>query len=534
MKKFFDLLKTEYIKNMSLKKFFIILIILILSSLTIFKLSEKMYITFSNYSSHWRISKDDVDRYKLNYEKSKMDFQEDANYETYLEMVKNEKFLKLYEMMYQKGYLNPTSNMNEVYNDIIELNNILPEDEAIINGYKEAVDIDAVKDEYAKLKEKYDVALNVLETKNVYELKRLNLPEYQEKLDKLKQEKDDSKDRLIEYKIYYYEQKIKLINYLVDNKITTDDWQYALSTNINFYLAICSISIPYEEEMDNNYYGFNSYDDYVNSYIVKIKEAQDDVNLLFTILDNNIRPIVKSSNPSDVIMSYDMRIGFNNIYYIGIVILVITCISLGGIVAHEHKTGSIRLLLANPFKRRKVLLSKFVYLILSALTMYLLSLLIFIIIMLVTDNIESLLVPQLIINGNTIIQTNYLLFIIKNMAIHFIFMSLILTTIFFVSTLFLNVSFTVGIATSIILISSFIPVIMVNIKFSKIFSYIPIIFLNYAKYMSDNPMYNLLQEEENNIYSNISISNCMITSIIMIIIMLLITNIIYKKRDVKN
>lgn len=533
MKKFFDLLKTEYIKNMNLKKFIIILTFLILSSLTIFKLSEKMYITFSNYSHQWRISKDVVDSYKLKYEKLKMAFQEDSNYETYLEMVKYEKFLKLYEMMYQKGYLNPTSNMTEVYDDIIELNNILPEEEAIINGYKETVDMDAIKSKYSKLKEKYDVALNVLETKNIYELKGLNLPEYQEKLDKLKQEKEDSKDRLIEYKIYYYEQKIKLINYLIDNKITTDDWQYALSANIDFYLAMCSISIPTLEEMDNNYYGFNSYDDYVNSYIVEIEKAKKNVDLLFTTLDNNIRPIVKSSNTSHVIMPYDMKIGFNNIYYMGIVILVITCISLGGIVAHEHKTGSIRLLLANPFKRRKVLLSKFVYLILNALIMYLLSLLIFIIIMLVTGNIESLKVPQLIINRNNIIQTNYLLFIIKNMSIHFIFMSLILTTIFFVSTIFLNVSFTVGIATSIIVTSSFIPII-INNKLNSIFSYIPIIFLNYAKYISDNPMYNLLQEEENNIYSNISVNNCMITSIIMIIIMLLITNIIYKKRDIKN
>ncbi len=534
MKKFFELLKTEYIKNMNLKKFIIILFILILSSLTVFKLSEKMYNSFRNYRSSWRISENDVDHYKLNYEKTKMDFQEDTNYETYLKMIREEKFLKLYEVMYQKGYLDPDSKMSEVYNDIIELNNQLPEYEAIINGYKETSDIETTKKEYDKLKEKYDVAYNVLETKNIYKLEQLNLKDYQEQLDKLKQEKENSKDRLIDYKIYYYEQKIKLTNYLIDNKITTDDWQYALSTNIDFYLSTCLMTIPTEEEMNGDYYGANSYDDYVKSYTTKIDKQLKKAKILFQTLDINTRPIIKTSDPSSVFMSYDMKIGFNNIYYMGIVILVITCILLGGIVAHEHKTGSIRLLLANPFKRRKILLSKFVYLILNALIMYLLSLLIFIIIMLITGNIESLLSPQLIINENTIIQTNYLLFIIKNMAIHFVFMSLILTTIFFISTLFLNVSLTVGVATSIIIISSFIPMVMLNTKFSKIFSYIPITFLNYAKYMSDNPKYNLLQTEEYNIYSNLNINTSIITSIILIIIMLLVINIIYKKRDVKN
>ena len=538
MKKILDLLKTEFIKNVNLKKIIIVLIVLVLSSLIIFKISKFNY--GGNYAEGTKITQSDVENARENYNRSKKLFEELNNYESYIQMIKDEKFLKISELMVENGFTDASSNRFEIYNLFLTIMPDLSEYEAIINGYKETTDdINDIMEKYNKLKEEYDTALDALVPGDIYKIEKYNLLDYKEQLNIVNAqiETTQTTDYNLENQKKYLEEQIELSQYLIDNKINADDWQYTIVENITNLLIKYLIPMATEEEFNENrvnmYSYYENYEDYINQSKISLEKTTKPISNYKIILKENIKPIIMSNELSSTQMPYDIRIGFNNIYYMGIVILVICIISFGGMIANEHKTGSIRLLISNPFSRSKVLLSKYIYLILNALILYVISLLIFIIIMFVTGNIDSLSIPQMIVQNDVVTKTNYLLFIIKNIGIHFIFISFILTILFFLSSVSLNVALTGCTTLLITLLSVFIPLINAD-KINAIFSYVPFTFLNYSKYLSSNPTYNLFITQESNMYINTNINTCLISTIILIIIIYIIANIIYCKRDIKN
>ncbi|MCM1370517.1 MAG: ABC transporter permease [Clostridium sp.] len=535
MKEFLRLLKTEFIKNTNLKNIIITLSILIISSIVIFKLPE---LTFNSMSKHeWHITKESIEEDEILYNKYKDLLKESNTEEVYINLIKKQKQIELDKLMYDNNYTSDKSNMGDLYDKAKNIINELVEHELIIDGYRETNDLDNIKREYQILKEQYDKILEVIISGNVYEIEEFYLKQYKSELNNINKllENTKEKDYNLENKKYYFEQKIYLSQYIIDNKVTTNNWQYIVVLNSERLVSNLLFPIPTLEEFNNSrehYSQYNNYEDLVNSYLLgTFKDRKQEYLLYKECLENNIRPLVDSSSFASFHNEYDIRICFNNIYYTGIVVVIICIVLFSGIVAKEHNTGSIRLVLSNPFKRGKVLLSKFIYIILNALILYIISLLIFIVIMFITGNGDSLSIPQLIIEEGSITTTNYLLFVIKNMGIHFIFIIFVLAILFFISSISLNVALTSGITLIIVLLSTFLPVIAID-PISKVFNYIPLTFINYSNYILNNPMYNLFINKD--IYCNLDLMTSIITSIIFTIIIIIITNIIYKKRDIKN
>ena len=56
----------------------------------------------------------------------------------------------------------------------------------------------------------------------------------------------------------------------------------------------------------------------------------------------------------------------NQALNLSIIVIVIVILTSGGIISKEHLTGTEKILLTQPVKRWKVLLSKFIYLILHS------------------------------------------------------------------------------------------------------------------------------------------------------------------------
>ena len=181
MKKILDLLKTEFIKNVNLKKIIIVLIVLVLSSLIIFKISKFNY--GGNYAEGTKITQSDVENARENYNRSKKLFEELNNYESYIQMIKDEKFLKISELMVENGFTDASSNRFKIYNLFLKIIPDLSEYEAIINGYKETTDdINDIMEKYNKLKEEYDTALDALVPGDIYKIEKYNLLDYKEQL----------------------------------------------------------------------------------------------------------------------------------------------------------------------------------------------------------------------------------------------------------------------------------------------------------------------------------------------------------------
>ncbi|MCM1370518.1 MAG: ABC transporter permease [Clostridium sp.] len=518
MKEFLRLIKIEFIKNTTIKRVIVTLITLILSSLIIFKISKTVNPTSDSLNIN--IDTLSVDLKKQEYENALNNFNENQNYETELELKIKEKNLKLEETLYSNNVKVEGFLSRNIYSNINNLTEQFVLCEKENNDCKE-------------LNQEYDILVDTLMTKDLTKLEEFNIKNYKKELSTLG---DSIQDKINKY---YYEENIKLSNYIIDNKITLEDnWKnyiiYHYKTSLLVILNYNNYFVNEDtfNEQRLEYINYDSYEEYVDDKLKHINIEKSKIELYKNILKQDIKPIIKD----EYYNKYDIRIGFSNIYYMGIIVIIICTILFSGVVAKEHNTGSIRLLLANPFKRSKVLLSKFVYIILNALILYIISLLIFLAIMFITGNGDSLSIPQLIIEESNVTQTNYLLFIIKNMGIHFIFITLILTLLFFISTVSLNTGFTVSISLITTIVFSFLP-ILIKQTLMYIFNFIPFTYINYASYLSSSPLYKLtnLSNDEGiiNIYSDLDINISIVISIIFIVVLFILNNLIYK-RDIKN
>ena len=216
---------------------------------------------------------------------------------------------------------------------------------------------------------------------------------------------------------------------------------------------------------------------------------------------------------------------------ITVVIMIIMAITNSGIMAREHDKGTIKLLLTKPVSRTKVLLSKFLYLILDTYIWWIIGTIIMFLLVGFNFGFGDLFTSKIIVSNGIAKEVNYFLWYFKEMVICSIPVWCFLSILFSLSTITLSTALTASLTSIISIFSITIWMLIANFgaRFLTILSYTPIPYLDYWFVRYGNSCY--IQTISN---TGLSDSYGLMISLIVTVILFLITVLIYNKRDIKN
>lgn len=537
----FKLIKFELKKLLNLKRIVLILLIVFLSSFGLIKFSEYMYNI--NHNVKDGIIYYDTINQQLKVDNLKEQYNDNSTPNN-LWLLKREEFL-----LEHYKYLNTLNFKNNDWRWIVSNKlAIISLDEIPLNMYLDGIDmkqftttsfgytdLESVKhvlEENVAIKEEIK---NILENGSYYSYIETLIEDEQRTLTSIESDiellkktavlpnytavsrlHDLTRDKLIK------EDTLKLYNYIVENKIEDqNNWRYTVIEEIKQYLYLQHYVLDSEEEFQynpNKGINYLTYQDYLNSWTSEIEEAKEKNQKDWYYLNNNIKPLTLDSN---VAVPYTTRLSMNNVYYMTIISLILTSIMCGGIVASEHKTGSIRLLLTKPFKRWKILLSKLLVTLFIFLFTYFIGIITIYLLSGIMYGFSDFSIPLLINNYGSIDTISYLTFTYNNILKTILIMILFLSILFSLSSITLNTVGSLSAVLILIFVLMFLPYV---VTFNGLFTYIPLVLINFQEVLY--PIRNGL--------TNIDVNLAIISSIIYTLIILITTFIIYCKRDIKN
>lgn len=542
--KILRLINFELKKLLNMKKIIVILLIVLCSSFGIIKFSEFLY----NRNLPDEYARADIDRLLARAESTRKQLEEEYKNNP---SVDNLYRLKSYEMTIENNKymwsldLKVNDWKDNVYNKISNLKN----SKIPLNMYLDGVN----------MKELSAIEFNI-ESKEAAENRLLEIDKQIEKLqdiigngyyyDYIKLEVENEKESLkaLEDDIKMVEKNaklpnynaisrlhqltarknvlaetIKIYNYIIDNKIKDQtDWRYLICNELpnTLYYKYTILDTEEEFKYSPNFGSvYLTYEEYYNASKKLIDEDTNKNKEYWYYLDNNIKPLTFQNQM--LITPYSARQAMNNSYFMAIISLIITAILCGGIVASEHKNGTIRLLLTKPYKRYKVLLSKFIVMIGTFLIVYLLGTLSTYLLGGIMYGFDNYNIPLVFNNNGIITEVPYLIFTLKNTLYEVVISLLFLVILFGLSSMTLISTISVVIVLVLIFVSLGLSYV---IYFNQVFTYIPLVLLNFHEILY-NP---------NNNFININIDSSILISIIYIVVILFITFITYCKRDIKN
>lgn len=539
--KLFKLINFELKKILNIKKIIVILLVIIGSSFGIIKFSEFLY--YRNYSnSNIYINNEDVVgqmEFTLNQYETK--YKEDPTVDNLYQLKYYDSWINNYKYMWS---LNLETNdwRNEIYRNISNLNiskipfemyldgedmteftviefsvenqedakNKVEEIENQITEFKEIIENGYYYDYVKLLFKNKESELEIINNDIKLVEENAKLPNYTAitRLHQLQESKNEVSET------------IKIYNYVIDNKIENhQDWRYSVcqelfdTLNYKYTILDTEEEFKYSQDLGSAYL---TYQDYYNSNKSLIDKYTNENQEYWYYLDNNIEPLTFSHQ--QLITSYNVRLAMNNSLFMALVSLIITIVLSGSIVANEHKTGTIRLLLTKPYKRYKILLSKLLVNILLFLGIYLTSILITFILGGILYGFDNYNIAM-VFNNNGITTSPYILFILKNSLYEIVISLLFLVVLFCISSITLLFTISVVLVMTLIFISFVLPYI---ITFNHTFTFIPFVLLNFYEILYGNH------------FNSININTSVIISIVYMLLLLIVTFIIYCKKDIKN
>lgn len=542
--KILRLINFELKKLLNMKKIIVILLIVLCSSFGIIKFSEFLY----NRNLPDEYARADIDRLLARAESTRKQLEEEYKNNP---SVDNLYRLKSYEMTIENNKymwsldLKVNDWKDNVYNKISNLKN----SKIPLNMYLDGVNMKELsaiefniesKEAAEKAIEKIDKQIEKLQDiiGNGYYYDYIKLEVENEK-ELLKSLEDDIKMVEKNAKLPNYNaisrlhqltarknvlaETIKIYNYIIDNKIKDQtDWRYLICNELpnTLYYKYTILDTEEEFKYSPNFGSvYLTYEEYYNASKKLIDEDTNKNKEYWYYLDNNIKPLTFQNQM--LITPYSARQAMNNSYFMAIISLIITAILCGGIVASEHKNGTIRLLLTKPYKRYKVLLSKFIVMIGTFLIVYILGTLSTYLLGGIMYGFDNYNIPLVFNNNGIITEVPYLIFTLKNTLYEVVISLLFLVILFGLSSMTLLSTISVVIVLVLIFVSLGLSYV---IYFNQVFTYIPLVLLNFHEILY-NP---------NNHFININIDSSILISIIYIVVILFITFITYCKRDIKN
>lgn len=546
----FGLIKCEFIKNFSWKKVIIVGLVLILCCLLLIKFQD-FFGTTREYSQELSITD-----FNSGYKMAKSEYEKDSN-------LINKGVLDVFKIMegpYNNAYNLVGKEEKSVWQkNAVELLRLDAAEqvalEQLVNYYQDE-SIMKYLDNYKE--DSFSVIYSDYKRNYIQQL-RIN---YDKPLDELKQQLENItiKNNLIiqalEENSYYlrvqagcleYENtsnKSGMINsdtmkeyckYFAKNKIKEEtDYRsinaiqfQQLSYVPNFY------KIPTREEYEKNSDRFQlpTYEIAKNFYTRMYNAVNNKKTIIDYAFRNNLKHDVILVE-DDILQSYNSSKSYMNLgLHLGVVIMIIMSITNAGIVAKEHDKGTIKLLLTKPVSRTKVLLSKFLYLILDTYVWWIIGSIILFLLVGFKFGFNDLFTSKIIVSNGLATEVNYLLWYLKEMIICSVPVWCFLSILFSLSTITLSTALTASLTSIVSIFSITIWAMIANFgaRFLTVLSYTPIPYLDYwfVRYSNNYYIRTISSTPLSDNYG-------LIISLVVSIVLFLITVLIYNKRDVKN
>lgn len=532
--KIINLIKSEFIKNYNIKKIIICILLLTLASLFIVYKTDNILVEYENagqtdaqylknYISNLKKNFTEQDINSLKTIEEKISYSNEKNFIKYNYLIMNDVTSSNdWKYDFVTNYIIPLARSN----DLIEILNA--------TNTSETVEICSVNNIDEQIKEFLNKAcsLTIEERNELYQKNTKLITDYENLL------KENKYYLYLQYKLdnnLLDEDEYKIVKILIAKKIENSD--NFLTKNYIQYQKLkenATMKIDTFEEYQETHKNSNDYHSYQEylAYNTNLKnKAIESRKILLYSTEHEIKQDIFYTyldNVSEFNMYITPKLKVNRILHLSVIVMLIISITNSGIVSREHSNGTIKNIITAPVKRWKILLSKFLYLILDTYIIWLLGLIILSICAGIRFGFTELITPKLIVSGGKVIEVNYYLYLIKNILIASIPIISFLSILFFLSTVTLNTSLTVG-TTSIISVLSIIMWLMQLVSNFKYLIYTPFWYLDSGYIFMNTESYQMSLSTV-----AYSIKTGIIISVITTVVLLLITNIIYSKRDIKN
>jgi len=524
--KIINLIKCEFIKNYTLKNIIITFVLLLLS---VFLLS---YFTEFSYKS-------EENDYSVEIENKKIELEYYNNKER---LTYKDKFM----INRAKNVIDTLNKYKNVSGDswqykVINSNLRLDDEIILLKQIKENI-----TDEYF---------FNIYNSNNVYYeyyegLVRENYSSDKDVIDNKILEKEKKKDEynklLLKNKYYKYleyvlenidlpEDKIELYKIIIDKKIENEyDYRALNLIQLDILVYQGEIQVMDKDEFYTNTNIrniFKSYERFVDYNEKMVNEYERKESIIEYSIRNDMKHDLEFDDTRDGISNgkkyITSKVIVNQGLNLSLVVIVIVILTSSGIVSKEHSSGTDKLLLTT-HKRWKVLLSKFIYLILHSYIVWAIGLILLMIYAGIKYGFTDLFLPKLIFENNNVVEVNYLLYLLKDIFICSIPVITVLSIIMFLSTVTLSTSLTVGITLIFAILSPITWFLIYNFDFTFLV-YTPLPYFDLGLIINNFEYY---IKSLRLIESNVSMG--LIISIVTTLILYLVTNYIYIKRDIKN
>lgn len=526
--KIINLVRSEFIKNYSIKRFIVIILLMIICSFGFVKITEDEF-SVGESSNGLEVQINSFERSCEYYKNVKENFANKYMLYSY------EKIIEYWKKMANMRETSPFDwKVDAVLDDLepVIMENYLIE--IIKSNTKDKEIIDIYESEEGDLSLESEKELNYLfnnysleELDELYNKNLLTIKDYENLFEK------DKYYLYLEYqvknKIIEDEEFVEiLINRKVDSNLGYLGLNYrqynSLEQNLNRDLLT-------EKEFNESIYKqYESYDAYL-AYNQKIKDdAIKYREILLYSTEHEIKhDIIYNYNDNVNSFTYmNSKLSVNQIFHFSILITLIIAISNSGIVSKEHNKGTIKNIITAPVKRWKILLSKFIYLILDMYLMWFIALIILSIFAGIENGFYDLFTPKLIYVDGSVIEVNYYLYLLKDLLLASIPIICFLSILFFLSAVSLNTSLTVGVMSGLAILSPALWMARAIGNF-KYIVYTPILYFDSGFILNNSEFF-----VESLAKVSYSFTTGIWISLIFIILLYVINNIIYIKRDIKN
>lgn len=364
-------------------------------------------------------------------------------------------------------------------------------------------------EKYNDCKVKYEA---VFENINNYDWKDYVLQDKAEAQEKLAQYEEQLKYELSDAERSAINKEIQKINYQIEG------YDYRLKYETPYDNSNQSYLIETYVSSAQSYLNYNKDEDsYVSREELLAKRSVEESFYVSKYkLENNIKEESIFAANSSVIAEFSMPILF---VIVGIVMIA------GSIVSEEYNKGTIKQLLLRPYGRVKILLSKYI----ASIIIFLLFLLFYGIVSAVTYGIgsgfDTLLAPNIIYNFTThsVVEMNLISCILSYVVALLPEYLLLLTIAFFISTAIGSTALSVTVTLLIYVFSSIINSLITSYNVT-ILKYFPTMCWDFTEYLFGGiPSFKYA-----------SFVPSVIVCCVSYIILMILTFVIFKKKNIKN
>ena len=482
-----NLIKNEFVKVFKKKTIYILLIITlgyILLSNFIMKYNNSDY-------SYYYYYVDSLEYYKS--EIKNLDPNNPADLSTYIQFENN---IRLLELTEKYG-----NNSWQAY----VINNILSSSINTMIMYEYSDEI--TEDAYAKAKQTYDNALEKLDNDDWKYFVEQDLKSINESIEEQNILKSNTKDK---------QTLASIDNTIFDLNLKKQIDEWRLEKNISYAPSFLN------NALDSYYNNALSLHDYENTNIEELSSDElqyynnslENANLNKYYIENNIT--LKNDNRS-------VLINFFSSYEL--FILIIGIVIAASIVSEEFNRGTIKLLLVKPYNRIKILMAKFIVCVLILILAIIFIVISQLILGGLIQGFDSLSIPAIIYNFDTnTVQTMNVIAYVALIGICKFPIYLLLTTLAFTcSTIFTNTALAVAVPFLGYMVSSLINQFALAYNIKQIIYFVtPNWDLSYYLF-GGTPL-----------FKNLTAPFSIIVCLIYLIIMVITSIIVFKKRDIKN